>query len=64
MNRNLTDFQRAEIALQAEPLIAAKAKERMISGVKANPVANLPEGTSRTREELSEPGISARDIFF
>lgn len=61
--RNINDFQRAELALKAEPLIAARAKERMISGVKANPTANLPEGTSETRDELAAlAGISARNI--
>ena len=63
--RNLTDFQRAEIALQAEPLIAAKAKERQLSILKQfTDPANLPgRDQGDTRDELSElSGISARNI--
>lgn len=50
--RNLTNFQRAELALQLEPLIAAKAKERMAAGVKANPEQNSAQG--KTRAELAK----------
>ena len=63
--RNLTDFQRAEIALQAEPLIAEKAKERQLSNLKQfTDPANLPgRDQGDTRDELSElSGISARNI--
>jgi hypothetical protein len=52
-----------KLALKAEPLIAARAKERMISGVKANPTANLPEGTSETRDELAELALKAEPLI-
>ncbi|MCE7915846.1 MAG: hypothetical protein DYH15_14575 [Nitrosomonas sp. PRO4] len=56
---------RAELALQAEPLIAAKAKERQESGINQHSlVANLPPAeTRKTRDELSAmSGVSARNI--
>jgi len=61
--RNISDFVRAELALQAEPLIAAKAKERQIRKPNSVP-ANLPEGSKgETRDELSTlSGVSARNI--
>ena len=54
--RNISDFVRAELALHAEPLIAAKAKERQESGINQHsPTANLPEAeTGKTRDELAE----------
>jgi len=59
--RNISDFVRAELALQAEPLIAAKAKERMLLGSKIDPSANLQQG--KTTDELSSmSGVSARNI--
>ncbi len=63
--RNISDFVRAELALQAEPLIAARAKERQACGQGGIllPV-NLPEATrGETRDELSTmSGVSARNI--
>lgn len=51
---------RAELALQAEPLIAAKAKERQGTRNDLNIPANLPE-SKETRDELSAmSGISVR----
>ena len=53
------------MALQAEPLIAAKAKERQACGQGgALLVADLPQGeTGKTRAELSSmSGVSARSI--
>lgn len=50
----------AELALQAEPLIAAKAKERQSTRNDLNIPANLPE-SKETRDELSAmSGVSAR----
>lgn len=60
--RNISDFVRAELALQAEPLIAAKAKERQGTRNDLNIPANLPE-SKETRDELSAmSGVSARNI--
>lgn len=54
-----------EIAAQkAEPLIAARARERQESGINQySPVANLPQAeTGKTRDELAEmTGVSARN---
>lgn len=62
--RNLTDFQRAELALQAEPLIAARAKARQGARNDLNIPANLPGSENKeTRDELAEmSGMSARNI--
>ena len=51
--RNISDFVRAELALQAEPLIAARAKEQQIRKPESV-LANLPEQTPiNTRDELA-----------
>lgn len=63
--RNISDFVRAELALQAEPLIAARAKERQSCGQGGVLLsANLPEAKPiDTRDELSTiSGVSARNI--
>lgn len=63
--RNISDFVRAELALQAEPLIAAKAKERQGCGQGGVLLsANLPEAKSiDTRDELATmANVSARNI--
>ena len=57
--RNISDFVRAELALKAEPLIAARAKERMLATQNNNAAraatANLPEqDKGETRDELSK----------
>ncbi|SFE85217.1 hypothetical protein [Nitrosomonas sp. Nm166] len=57
---------RAELALQAEPLIATKAKERQSCGQGGVLLsANLPEANTPidTRDELSAmSGVSAKNI--
>ena len=56
---------RAELALQAEPLIAAKAKERQELGINQYSLAaNLPEAEKgETRDELATmANVSARNI--
>jgi ParB-like chromosome segregation protein Spo0J len=59
--RNLTPFQRAELALKLEPLIAEQAKKRMLAGKKINPVEILPQG--KTRDRLGKmAGVSGRTI--
>lgn len=65
--RNISDFVRAELALKAEPLIAARAKERQATSTGgANPqlTAKLPEAEKgETRDELSRlSGVSSRNI--
>src|SRR5574344_1056370 len=58
--RNLTPFQRSELALLLKPMLAAEAKKRMIAG-KANPQPMLAEGinTVDTRDLIAEKaGIS------
>ena len=56
---------RAEITLQAEPLIAARARERQGARNDLNIPANLPGSyeSGETRDELSSmSGVSARNI--
>lgn len=58
--RNIPAFVRAELALKLKPIIAEKARERMIQGVRsvphADPVVNLPQGCDKgkTRDELAK----------
>lgn len=51
--RNLTPYQRAELALVLEPLVAAKAKERQAAGGKAKVLQNSGEPPVRTDKELA-----------
>ena len=54
--RNLTPFQRAELALLLKPMLAEEARKRMFAG-KADPVQNSAQG--KTREQLAErAGVS------
>jgi len=54
--RNLSAYQRAELALKLEPIIAAKAKDRMLAG-KVDPVQKSSQG--KTRESLASiAGVS------
>ena len=45
--RNLSPYQRAELALLLEPIIAAEAAERMSRGTTADPTPNWAEGETR-----------------
>jgi len=59
--RNLSPFQRAELALALEPLMAAKAKERQAQGGKTKVVQNSaqPPDERKTRAELAQvAGVS------
>jgi transcriptional regulator with XRE-family HTH domain len=58
--RNLTDFQRAEIALKLKNAVAAKAKERQLASLKqSNTVPQIFAERKETRQELAEiAGIS------
>src|SRR5574344_290819 len=53
--RNLTPFQRAELALLLKPMLAEEAKKRILSG-KANPEDSESTGVhfGKTRESLAE----------
>ena len=54
--RNLSAYDRSILALKLKPIIAEKAKERMLSGVK-NPVQKSAQG--KTRDELAKvAGVS------
>lgn len=64
-HRNLTKFQRAELVLRLEPLIAAKAKERMRERKGNQPGATSVQNSAplstpaKTRDELAKiAGIS------
>lgn len=65
--RNLTNYQRADLAFVLEPLIAAKAKERQVAGLKQNQTvrenSHEREQQSRTDESLAQiAGISSNTI--
>lgn len=62
--RHLQPYQRAELALVLEPLLAAQARERMESGRNQySPGATLHEGSGRTTEALGKlAGLGARTI--
>jgi N6-adenosine-specific RNA methylase IME4 len=45
--RHLTASQRAMLAVEVEPMYAEQAKVRMLAGVKADPVALVPQGKAR-----------------
>jgi phage N-6-adenine-methyltransferase len=63
--RNLTDFQRTEIALKMKPLIEVKAREKMLSGENqySSPRQNSDEGTAplRTDSTVAELAGVSRD---
>ena len=60
--RNLTSYHKGELALKYEPMFADAAEKRMLAGVKADPEANLPQGSGRakrTREKVADiAGVS------
>lgn len=58
--RNLALFTRAELVLRLEPLLAAKARERMMAG-KSDPMQNSAQGT--TREELAKIAGMSHDTI-
>lgn len=67
--RNLTSYQRAELALVLEPLIAAKAKERQVAAQNNNAGMAVRENSreleqkGRTDESLAQiAGISSNTI--
>jgi hypothetical protein len=58
--RNTTDFSRVALALKLKPLVAERAKARMLAG-KADPSLNLPEGPTRTDEAIAKAAGVGRD---
>lgn len=58
--RNLTAFVRAELALKLKPVIANKAKRRMLKG-KTDPTQNSAEG--ETREKIAEAAGVSHDTI-
>ena len=64
--RNLTPFQRAELALELKPLIAEQAAQRIGGRPKKGeekPVESLPPVSSKTRDHLATiAGVSSRTI--
>ncbi len=62
--RNLSDYQRIKLALRYKELLAKKAKERMLAGVKSedsNPVKISTQGSkaTKTRDKIAEiAGVS------
>ena len=64
--RNLTPFQRSELALRLKPKLTQEAKERMVTstgGSNPQPKDNLPKPVKRVREQLGEiAGVSGKTI--
>lgn len=58
--RNLPLHERARLALRLKPVIAEKAKERMLAG-KPDPVHNSAQG--KTREEIAKAAGVSHDII-
>ncbi len=52
--RNLTPYHRSELALKIKAVIAAKAKERQMAGLKQNTVPLNSTERKETRQELAE----------
>ena len=51
------------MVLQLKPLIAAKAKKRMLAGKQTDPRDNCPQGLGKTSEALAKiAGVSDRTI--
>lgn len=61
--RNLTAFERSELALRLKPKLEAEAKERMEAGNNQySPVEKLPQG-GKVRDQLGElAGVSGKTI--
>lgn len=59
--RNLTPYQRAELALKLKPLIAANAAERMLAGKPADPRKHSDQG--KTNERLAQDAGVSHDTI-
>ena len=68
--RNLSPYQRAELALRLKPMLTEEARKRMLAG-KADPVEDLPQGSDNSPgseqlsvEENAPPVLSkTRDVL-
>lgn len=59
--RNLNSYQRSELALKFEPLIASAAEKRMLAGKAIDPMQNSAQGQEKgtTRKQIAEiAGVS------
>ena len=59
--RNLNSYQRSELALKFEPLIASASEKRMLAGKAFNPMQNSAQGQEKgtTRKQIAEiAGVS------
>lgn len=57
--RNLTPYQRAELALELEPVIAEQARERQREGGREKAVQKSAQAESKTRDEVAKlAGVS------
>jgi len=57
--RNLNSYQRGELALKFEPLIASASKKRMLAGKAIDPPQNSAEGSGETRRQIAKiAGVS------
>ena len=59
--RNLNSYQRSELALKFEPLIASASEKRMLAGKAINPMQNSAQGQEKgtTRKQIAEiAGVS------
>ena len=61
--RNLTPYQRAELALALKPLLAESAKERMLAGKATDPTQNSAEGSGETRDQLADTAGVSHDTI-
>jgi len=72
--RNLTPYQRAELALKLKPLLSEEARQRELAGRGAdgsggrgrrkNPTAELQQGFGETAEQLAQLAhVSARTLY-
>ena len=59
--RNLTPYQRAELALVAEPLLRKKAKANQ--GTRTDMGRNLPQNSSESRDELAKLAHVSHDTI-
>lgn len=65
--RNLTPFQRAELALRLKPIIAARAKEQQLASLKQGPVPLIStkrEEQIDTRKELANLAGVGHDTIY
>ena len=60
--RNLTPYQKAELALALKPLIAAKAEERIEAGIPADP--DQKSGPGGTDRELAKAAGAFPDATY